>query len=236
VDGLSPVLQLDCHGDDAEQRGLVLTSGELMTWAEVAMLLRGVNHASHNSLFVVSSMCWGAYLDRSHLDAFAQQHTPFWGFMGPTKKTSGGKLEDGLKAFYRVLLHEQKPPAAVEAFSQVVGDTLHLTAELVFARAFQHAMRASHDPRDLQRRIEAIRQETGFRGSDEEIALRIKDEQLLARLFEALRKKHLLIDEFPEIADRFHLRFEDLSDPRFAALFGDQDPLDSDHPRGAERP
>lgn len=55
------ILHLEMHGEE-NQRGVVLNSGELMTWLELGDRLRNINIATHNNLMVTMATCYGGWL------------------------------------------------------------------------------------------------------------------------------------------------------------------------------
>src|SRR4029079_6640356 len=59
---LFPVIHIESHGS---ADGLVLASGELVSWDELVNLLRPINVASRLNLFVSISACYGENLARA---------------------------------------------------------------------------------------------------------------------------------------------------------------------------
>jgi len=51
-----PIIHISCHGSD---KGISLTSGELITWTELCKLLVPINTCFHNSLLLSLSCCNG---------------------------------------------------------------------------------------------------------------------------------------------------------------------------------
>ena len=59
--GGRPIVHLEIHGS-ADKDGLVLASGELVSWEEMKSILTEINIASRMNLFVTLAVCHGAYL------------------------------------------------------------------------------------------------------------------------------------------------------------------------------
>lgn len=59
--GGRPIVHLEIHGS-ADKDGLVLASGELVSWEEMKNVLTEINIASRMNLFVTLAVCHGAYL------------------------------------------------------------------------------------------------------------------------------------------------------------------------------
>lgn len=59
-EGISPIIHFEIHGAD-DQSGLVLSSGELVTWDELSQKIRPINHHLQNGLFITMGVCHGCY-------------------------------------------------------------------------------------------------------------------------------------------------------------------------------
>ena len=59
-EGISPIIHFEIHGSE-DQTGLILTSGELVTWEELSDKIRPINHQLRNGLFITMGVCHGCY-------------------------------------------------------------------------------------------------------------------------------------------------------------------------------
>lgn len=58
--GIAPIIHFEIHGA-SDQSGLVLSSGELVTWDILCEKLRPINHQLRNGLFITMGVCHGCY-------------------------------------------------------------------------------------------------------------------------------------------------------------------------------
>lgn len=58
--GVSPIIHFEIHGA-SNQSGLVLTSGEFVSWDILCDKLRPINHLLKNGLFITMGVCHGCY-------------------------------------------------------------------------------------------------------------------------------------------------------------------------------
>lgn len=58
--GFHPFIHFEIHGDN-QKRGLILKSGEIIYWNELADLTRHVNIITQNNLVISLATCYGAY-------------------------------------------------------------------------------------------------------------------------------------------------------------------------------
>lgn len=59
-ESISPIIHFEIHGA-SDQSGLVLSSGELVTWGELSHKIRAINHQLKNGLFITMGVCHGCY-------------------------------------------------------------------------------------------------------------------------------------------------------------------------------
>ena len=59
-ENISPIIHIEIHGA-SDHSGLVLTSGELITWDELSKKIRPINHQLKNNLFITMGVCHGCY-------------------------------------------------------------------------------------------------------------------------------------------------------------------------------
>lgn len=59
-ENISPIIHLEIHGA-SDQSGLVLSSGELVTWEELSIKIRDINYQLKNGLFITMGVCHGCY-------------------------------------------------------------------------------------------------------------------------------------------------------------------------------
>ena len=79
-----PILHIEAHGTP-DRKGIVLASGEVVTWKELKDPLMQLNEATKNNLIVVLASCWGGYL-MEILTPVHKAKAPCWGLIGPSDK------------------------------------------------------------------------------------------------------------------------------------------------------
>ncbi len=133
--GTCPILQIDAHGSD-DQTGIMLSSGELVTWSEMEDELRQLNVATRCNLLLVSATCFGMF--SASMVAVANR-APFWAVVGPIGESSAGEILDTLRVFYSKLLAQAEPGEVVSAF---VGTGLRaVTAEYIFVKSYKYLVK-----------------------------------------------------------------------------------------------
>lgn len=58
--GIAPIIHFEIHGS-SDHSGLVLTSGEFISWETLCQKLRPINHQLKNELFLTMGVCHGCY-------------------------------------------------------------------------------------------------------------------------------------------------------------------------------
>ena len=58
--GIAPIIHFEIHGS-SDHSGLVLTSGEFISWEMLCQKLRPINHQLKNELFLTMGVCHGCY-------------------------------------------------------------------------------------------------------------------------------------------------------------------------------
>ncbi len=87
-------LQIEAHGCED---GVVLSSGELVTWKQFFGIIRPINEKMLNLLLVCMSMCYGGALI-THFEP--EKRAPYRAFIGTGSTIKAGVLLDGFSAFY----------------------------------------------------------------------------------------------------------------------------------------
>jgi len=100
-EGYSPIIHMEMHGDE---KGLILESGDIVTWGKLSDKLREINKACGNNLLLTFAVCEGAYFFRA---INIMKIAPCWGFIGPWEKEPGYILSDKFKHFYDYVFKER---------------------------------------------------------------------------------------------------------------------------------
>jgi hypothetical protein len=121
--GSWPLIHFETHGIDAGPKnrratsGIVLASGESMTWRELAPPLTTINEATRLNLIVFMAACNGA-----DLATLIQplEGAPVRIVVGPMQVVSAGILETATHAFYRSILSGGDGSAATRAIREAL--------------------------------------------------------------------------------------------------------------------
>lgn len=94
-----PILVFDAHG--SQKDGLILSHpGEVISWDSLNMLLRPINVATSNNLFVIGAACYGLHVIST---TRLENPAPFYMLLAPEHKVKVGFLEENLPRFFNQL-------------------------------------------------------------------------------------------------------------------------------------
>ncbi|MGL1959282.1 MAG: hypothetical protein OCD00_18465 [Colwellia sp.] len=207
--GLTPLLHIETHGSD-DKSGLILSSGDYVSWAELEPLFRKLNIATKCNLMVVMAACFGAYANTtiSILD-----RAPFWGVIGPVDGIYPEHLLRSLTRFYTSLYsgENSKKLLASLIYTSTESD-LHLyTSEWFFVKSYKYYVKEFCTDNFLQSKVENLKKkyQDGFElPSDESIKSFFKLDG--KEVFEMLLNAFFMVDVHPENKDKFTIKFEQI--------------------------
>lgn len=205
-----PLLHIECHGH--EDTGLEFGDGSILTWSELADVLRPLNVATRIGLVASVAACYGGHA-LAGIDPM--KPAPCFAFIGPTSRLWSSELYDCLRDFYIELL---KLKSAEEATRGLMGKKLEngafmvLTARQWFKALIDHYLTsmASHAARETQalRLFEQAREE-GWGNLDMEYWRRHFLETM-PKLLTQYHRRFFMVEEFPEEAQHFAQSLEDI--------------------------
>jgi len=209
--GHAPILQIEAHGD---RDGLGLASKEFIRWEELAPELAAANEACRFNLLVVSSACFGIYLQKALLPT---SRSPAWGIIGPDVRQDDTVIDDFNHAFYNVLLSTYNVREALNIANgcQPYREWLFgiLPADLLFCRVFAYYMKErGAREKDIVKVREIIAAYAKATGTAPDVTT---EELLLASFqdhrswYDALRDHFLMLDLYPTNSGRFPLSYDD---------------------------
>jgi hypothetical protein len=215
--GHFPFVHFEAHGEKRQpgrsttSRGMVLASGELFSWSELAPYLIEINKVTRLRLLVFVATCFGADIATlvQPLD-----RAPARVLIGPRDTISIEKLETGTFAFYRTLLRTLDGSQAVNDMNRATrGAFFPFTAEWLFLNIWKGYFNELTTEPAIAARVEPMIAEMALQGVPAaELARRreIMKTQLRDRksVFESSYRRFFFIDKDPEIADRFRMTYE----------------------------
>ncbi len=211
--GHGPINHIEAHGDE-DHTGIVLASGEMITWEELRVILTEINIAVQFNLLLVMALCSGWWLSSILLPS---QPWPVWGIVGPTETVGDRDLKQAMAAFYREMFHSYDARKAMDQANDqrpYEDWTYRLeTADLLFCRAFRHHMEIMTDA-ELQERLNWIVAENFRVYPDRKRSAAVREwarGQLLQheKHYNQVKRQFLMLDRFPGNEKRFPLRYED---------------------------
>lgn len=151
-DGKLPFIHLEMHGSTSKN-GLILNSGQLITWLELTNRFREINILINHNLFVSLATCFGAYI---YSEIKPTDKAPFWGFVAPWGEVESGDVEVSFNSFFDTLLTTFNFNDAVKNLNETnnLPYRYHFyNAEVVFDKAFQKYEDENYNPDNFQKRV-----------------------------------------------------------------------------------
>ena len=146
-----PVLHLEMHGN---KDGVVLASGDFLSWQELKIPLSELNVATRNNLLVVLSACYGAYLTTAIIPS---DRAPCWGLVGPHEEMSAGALLSSFQEFYSELFATGNGYQALKRLNDAVDSKklsyLFTQCRSFFKDVYKDYFRNYYSPKALKLRV-----------------------------------------------------------------------------------
>ena len=93
---ICPIIHFEIHGSN-DKKGLILSSGEFVSWKELVKYIAKINLLTNNNLFITFAVCYGAhFLKEIKID----KPSPYWGFIGSFEEITFEDLVIRYEEFY----------------------------------------------------------------------------------------------------------------------------------------
>lgn len=201
LNGIYPILHIDTHGSEY---GIQFSQNNYIKWHELLDSLSQLNLIMKGNLLVVLASCYGAHIIR-HISNIPR--APFWGLIAPYEKTFPDNIYTGLIKFYTSICSEKSSAEIVSALNtnSTQNDLKFFTAELLFVKAAEIAVSIFQNKESLGKRIKSMTQKLRAQGgvfdkTEKQLTSQFVSDQM--RKFEADLEKFMLVDLFPENADK----------------------------------
>jgi hypothetical protein len=189
---------------------MILASGELFSWGELAPYLIEINKATRLRLLVFVATCFGA--DIATL-VRPLERAPARVLIGPRETISVNTLERGTFAFYRALRGGDGTQAVIDMNLATNAAFFPFTAEWLFLTILKGYFNEHTTERQVAARAERIIAPMALAGvspvriaaTRRDVRAKLRDRKLV---FDESYRKFFFVDELPEIADRFRMTFE----------------------------
>jgi len=204
--GARPMIHLDGHGTP---EGLRFDAQTFTPWPEIVDRFRLINIATRNNLVVTSGACHSAW---AYSNTSLEQPVPFFGLLAPSKAISAGEVKEGFRHFYRAFLTTRNFEDGVNA---MVGHVQQKVMAVLFAPDFlegvvrtfivDHCM-----GKGRRTRLESLVSQAVAAGAPLAVARKTFRQELQKPQARDLKRKgdhFLMIDIFPENADRFPIDY-----------------------------
>ena len=210
--GISPIIHFEIHGS-TNKDGLVLASGELVTWYEMRMHLETINIASRMNLFVSLAVCHGAYLlTQYHLD----QRAFCYGVLGSFDVLTVDDLKIRFFEFYQELFDTFSIHKAYQKLLNsnpgVQVDYQCISALEIFHRNYRnYILTQVEDPERVKERALEAAEESGLvlitptmkEAFQQDFANELHNTK--DKFYQEHSTKFLLLDMFPERRAEFNI-------------------------------
>jgi len=215
-EGYYPILHLEMHGS-TDETGLVLVSGELVTWEELARELRELNLVIENNLFITMAVCFGAFLMKL---IKVNESAPFWGIIGSFEIIYVYDLLLRYNEFYTEFLESFDLNKAIDklhaANPSLESPFQFINSEQTFINVNKKYFSEKFSKQAIKNRFEDGIKEEGIRIKDRnqmhEFRLNFTAQLHKTKriTFEEHKNIFFMINEFPGNSERFKVNYEDL--------------------------
>ncbi len=213
--GLYPLIHIETHGSE-DKTGLILSSGDYVSWKELKEPLTKINIASELNLLIILAACYGGYL-ASIIDP--TDRAPCWGLIGPDDSVGSDFILKSFSEFYRTLLEKNDDGsiAIMKLIEKTAGTKVKygiIRATDFFVRTYKRYYEEACSDAAIQKRASDLhaKQKTMINGyrykTIDQITQELKEMQ--PHFFEQNKTHFFMYDIFPKNITRFNVRFEDL--------------------------
>ena len=223
IGGHHPILHFEVHGNEMKD-GLIVQSGEIITWDELRNYLVDLNYHIGNNLFLTLAVCHGAHLMQiMRIDKPA----PFCGFIGSFETIYSSDLLISYNEFYQEFLSSLKLDIAfkrlTEANPSIPSTYRFISAQDIFRKIYIDYLHNQMSKEGIKNRIQQIIQKNplSFANRNEKRIFCRNFKKQLLNTKEKYYKEHsdafFMLSEYPENRERFNVP-ERLND--FVKLYG----------------
>lgn len=211
-----PLLHFEIHGSD-DSSGLILSSGQYVSWDDLKYPLTNINIACRLNLIVVLAVCYGAHLMKI---IQATDRAPCWGLIGPTKEISTGMVLAGFYKFYKTLLESGSGGSAfrslVETSENITFENVyHFTnAEQLFRMVYSRYIKEECSPSSIDMRARRLYRKLKKDSEAKLISvgqLKRKLKQTQESYFSKYSDNFFMYDLYEENRSRFSVEYKDVS-------------------------
>ncbi|WP_417588804.1 hypothetical protein [Owenweeksia hongkongensis] len=178
-DGL--LIHLEMHG--SKEGGLALIDDSLINWEELVLLLRPINIATCNKLYLTMATCYGRFL---YLGIDPYLKAPYSGYISASMEVSGGEILENFFALFEYLIEVGNLIAAYQETEEGIEKFYYKDLETSFEDAFQmEVTRLNEDKGYKEEFVQGCIEEAKAKGGDipDEIQIEEMFEMALGRIY-----------------------------------------------------
>lgn len=130
------VIHLEMHVDN-ELNGLVLSNRELIRWEEICDLLRPINVATKNKLFLTMGTCNGRYIYKG---VYPYKKSPYSGYISASKTVKPEEIYTKFGLLFENLIENGNIVNSYLEMEKTESSFYYKDSERVFKEAFSETM------------------------------------------------------------------------------------------------
>ena len=204
-----PMVHIECHGDDVA--GLEFGDGSMLSWLELADLLRPINEATELGLIVSVATCFGI---GAVSGVCVTKPAPCFALIGPSEGIWSNELYQALKSFYLDMMAQTSTSEAVRRLTDTrleSGGFVVLTVRQWFREVIMCYLQEMTSVKE--RKAQALRQHQKARAEGRNLGLTYWKQHYLRTMPALLRdyhRKFFMTDRFPQHAAHFGASLGDI--------------------------
>jgi hypothetical protein len=149
------LIHLEMHGNTEE---IGLSDGSGITWAELIDLLRVINVATCNKLYITMATCKGRYLYQG-VDPY--QKSPYSGYISASKTITNGEIFDNFSLLFSILVKSGNLLEAYQEMEKTNSNFFYKDSETVFEENFKIVSENSNYRNKIIKQAKEIAQSLG---------------------------------------------------------------------------
>ena len=214
--GHYPILHFEIHGS-SDTTGMVLTTGELVTWNELYQAVVAINSIIGNNLFITLAVCHGGFLIQI---IKIDNPSPYWGFIGSFREIQVSDLLIRYNEFYNAFLRNFNLNEAIvelhKANPSVPSNYHFINSEETFKNIYKKYFNEKFSAGQINLRFEDSLKKSNWDIKDNKIKnqlkLKFKTELWKTKkdYFEKHKRTFFMLDNFPENEIRFQVKYDEL--------------------------
>lgn len=207
-----PILHFEVHGS-SDKNGLVLNSGELVTWKHLYYNITPINEILNNKLFITLAVCHGNFfMSKCRID----QHAPFRGIIGSFDSIYESDLVIRYYEFYEELFNSLDINKAFEKMKKAnpnrENSFFNFSADYIFAHVFLDYLKEDCTTEAFKKRAEEIICANGYvflNRQDKRFRIRAKVKELensIVPEFKTSYRNYFMLDLDPNLAEEIEYK------------------------------